>query len=68
MRELERLPGFRNVLVHEYVGLDMDRVIEALERLAPPMIRAQASVESTTASCEVPTTYRTSRRPSIRRA
>ncbi|HEX9895607.1 MAG TPA: HepT-like ribonuclease domain-containing protein [Gemmatimonadales bacterium] len=33
--ELERLPGFRNVLVHEYVALDLDRVIEALDRLAP---------------------------------
>jgi uncharacterized protein YutE (UPF0331/DUF86 family) len=32
---LERLPGFRNVLVHEYVSLDMDRVIEALENLEP---------------------------------
>ncbi len=35
VRELERLPGFRNVLVHEYVALDMDRVIEALDRLEP---------------------------------
>lgn len=35
VRELERLPGFRNVLVHEYVALDMDRVIEALDRLQP---------------------------------
>jgi uncharacterized protein YutE (UPF0331/DUF86 family) len=35
VRDLERLPGFRNVLVHEYVALDMDRVIEALDRLEP---------------------------------
>jgi uncharacterized protein YutE (UPF0331/DUF86 family) len=35
VRELERLPGFRNVLVHEYVALDLDRVIEALDRLEP---------------------------------
>ena len=33
--ELERLPGFRNVVIHEYVGLDLDRVVEALDRLAP---------------------------------
>jgi uncharacterized protein YutE (UPF0331/DUF86 family) len=33
--ELERLPGFRNVLVHEYVALDLDRVVEALGRLEP---------------------------------
>ena len=35
VRELERLPGFRNVLVHEYVALDLERVIEALDRLDP---------------------------------
>ena len=33
--ELERLPGFRNIVIHEYVALDLDRVIEALDRLAP---------------------------------
>lgn len=32
---LSRLPGLRNVLVHEYVALDMERVIEALDRLDP---------------------------------
>jgi uncharacterized protein YutE (UPF0331/DUF86 family) len=35
VKELERLPGFRNVLVHEYVVLNLDRVIEALDRLEP---------------------------------
>jgi len=35
VRSLERLPGFRNVLIHDYVGLDFDRVIEALDDLAP---------------------------------
>jgi uncharacterized protein YutE (UPF0331/DUF86 family) len=35
VRELERLPGFRNIVVHEYVALDMRRVVEALDRLAP---------------------------------
>src|SRR5438477_13057847 len=35
VRALERLPGFRNVLVHEYVALDLDRVVEALEELDP---------------------------------
>ena len=33
--EIERLPGFRNVLIHEYVALDMRRVVEALDRLDP---------------------------------
>lgn len=32
---LERLPGFRNVLVHEYVALDLARVVEALDELEP---------------------------------
>ena len=35
VRHLERLPGFRNVLVHEYVALDMARVIDALNDLEP---------------------------------
>lgn len=32
---LARLPGFRNVIVHEYVELDLDRVTEALDDLDP---------------------------------
>lgn len=35
VRQLERLPGFRNIVVHEYVALDMDRVVDALGRLEP---------------------------------
>lgn len=35
VRRLERLPGFRNVLVHEYVALDPERVLEALDELDP---------------------------------
>ena len=35
VKELEGLPGFRNVLIHEYVSLDFNRVLEALDRLAP---------------------------------
>lgn len=35
VRELERLPGFGNVLIHEYVAIDLDRAVEALDRLAP---------------------------------
>lgn len=33
--ELARLPGFRNILVHEYVGLDFDVVVQALDHLEP---------------------------------
>jgi uncharacterized protein YutE (UPF0331/DUF86 family) len=33
VRDLEKLPGFRNVLIHEYVTLDYARVIAALDRL-----------------------------------
>lgn len=33
--ELSRLPGFRNVLIHDYVGLDYRMVVRALEHLEP---------------------------------
>jgi uncharacterized protein YutE (UPF0331/DUF86 family) len=33
--ELERLPGFRNVVIHEYVALDLDRAADAVHRLEP---------------------------------
>lgn len=32
---LESLPGFLNVLVHEYVAIDLDRVVAALHELDP---------------------------------
>jgi uncharacterized protein YutE (UPF0331/DUF86 family) len=35
VHKLERLPGFRNVVIHEYVALDLDRVVEALDDLGP---------------------------------
>jgi uncharacterized protein YutE (UPF0331/DUF86 family) len=35
VEELARLPGFRNILVHEYVGIDYELVVRALDRLAP---------------------------------
>ncbi|HEX5761298.1 MAG TPA: DUF86 domain-containing protein [Thermoanaerobaculia bacterium] len=35
VRDLEPLPGFRNVLIHEYVTLDLERVVQALEHLEP---------------------------------
>jgi uncharacterized protein YutE (UPF0331/DUF86 family) len=33
VRRLERLPGFRNVLVHEYVAFDLQHAVEALDDL-----------------------------------
>lgn len=33
VRDLERLPGFRNVLIHEYVALDLARAVEALDEI-----------------------------------
>ena len=33
--ELERIPGFRNVVIHEYGALDLDRVVDALNGLDP---------------------------------
>ncbi len=49
VRELERLPGFRNIVVHEYVALDMRRVVEALDRLAPirTFVEVVARIEAT---------------------
>jgi uncharacterized protein YutE (UPF0331/DUF86 family) len=32
---LERVPGFRNVVIHGYVALDLDRVVAALDELEP---------------------------------
>ena len=35
VKALERLPGFSNVLIHEYVALDLQRAAEALHELEP---------------------------------
>lgn len=35
VRALEPLPWFRNILIHEYVAMDLDRAIEAMDRLEP---------------------------------
>ena len=35
VKQLERIPGFRNVLVHEYVAIDLERVVEAVAELEP---------------------------------
>lgn len=35
VRQLERLPGFRNILIHGDVALDLDRAVEALDELEP---------------------------------
>lgn len=32
---LERLAGFRNIVVHEYIGIDDAKVVEALNELEP---------------------------------
>ncbi len=32
--------GFRNVLVHDYLGLNLDRIWEIVERDLPPLRRA----------------------------
>ncbi|MGH7265928.1 MAG: HepT-like ribonuclease domain-containing protein [Candidatus Rokuibacteriota bacterium] len=52
IRELERLPGFRDVLIHEYVAQDMRRVVGALDRLDPveqfvQVVRGMASQAAT---------------------
>lgn len=35
VRSLSTLPGFRNVLLHEYVVFDLDRAVEAMRDLGP---------------------------------
>jgi uncharacterized protein YutE (UPF0331/DUF86 family) len=35
VRELARLPGFRNVLLHDYIALDFEQVVRALHSLDP---------------------------------
>jgi uncharacterized protein YutE (UPF0331/DUF86 family) len=35
VQELERVPGFRNIVIHEYVALDLDRVAAAVRTLEP---------------------------------
>ncbi len=47
--KLARLPGFRNVLLHEYAVLDYELVIEALDDLQPveEFILAVAAQEAT---------------------
>jgi len=35
VRQLSKLPPFRNVLIHEYVALDFNKVIDALNQLEP---------------------------------
>ncbi|HJP31295.1 MAG TPA: HepT-like ribonuclease domain-containing protein [Candidatus Latescibacteria bacterium] len=44
---LAQLPGFRNVLIHEYVALDFDMVIAALDGLDPidQFVRIAAELE-----------------------
>ncbi len=45
---LLRLPGFRNVVIHEYVALDYQRVVEAVRHLEPieHFVRAVAAIEA----------------------
>lgn len=42
VRELEKLPGFRNVVIHDYVTLDYRQVLEALHRLDGVEVFAEA--------------------------
>lgn len=36
MRQLEPCPGFRKVVMHEYVALHLDRMVQAVHRLEAP--------------------------------
>lgn len=48
--KLERLPGFRNVVIHEYVALDLERVVAALNELDPieRFVEVVAGIEAST--------------------
>mgnify|MGYP000889251475 CR=1 FL=1 len=48
VRALERLPGFRNVIIHEYVALDLNRAFAALHDLEPirEFMRIVAEIEA----------------------
>lgn len=35
VERLAQLPGFRNVVIHEYMEIDFDRVVEAVNNLEP---------------------------------
>jgi len=35
VERLARLPGFRNILIHEYVALDFELVVDAVRELGP---------------------------------
>lgn len=47
-RRLEPLAGFRNVVVHEYVGIDDAKVLAALDDLSPvvELVRIVRAIES----------------------
>jgi len=50
VQALVPLAGFRNVVIHEYVALDMQRVVEAVRALAPieRFLAIAAALESDT--------------------
>lgn len=50
VEQLTPLPGFRNILIHEYVDLDFGRVLEALDNLDPieRFLKAVAALERET--------------------
>jgi len=52
--QLEQLPGVRNVLVHEYVALDLRRVVEALDALDPieRFVQVVVAMERNSATAE----------------
>ena len=42
--EWRRIAAFRNVLVHNYLGIDLDRIWEIVERDVPPLKQAVADL------------------------
>ena len=42
--EWKRIAEFRNILVHDYLGIDMERIWEIIQRDLPPLKRAVSEI------------------------
>lgn len=42
--EWKRIAAFRNILVHDYLGIDMERTWEIIKRDLPPLKRAVSEI------------------------
>lgn len=64
VERLAQLPGLRNVVVHEHVRVDFDRIVEAVNDLAPieefdAILRRVAAATSRTRGTPAADTWKT---------